>query len=248
MRYLPQLGSGEGASTNVVRNSRDRGSSDERDLVAFIEGSVVGFDHDAAASLAASMWTVELDPGEFLFHQGQPSDRFSILLSGEMDVQRSSADGRDLVFVTLGPGAPIGEVSIFDGSPRTASLRARTPATVLTIGRARFLELLGEHPSMARSLAIYLASVVQRLTGNVEGRAFQRLDVRLLDQLADLAVVDGRGVALVTATQQALADRLGVSRESVNKQLRSWASEDLVELRRGRIRIADLDRLRDQLG
>ena len=163
------------------------------DVAAFIEASAVAFDHDSAVALAATMWPVELDPGEFLFHHGEPSERFSIVMVGELDVQRSSRDGRILVFVTLGPGAPIGEVSIFDGAPRTASVRARTGATVLTIGRRRFLELLADHPSIALSLARYLASVVQRLSASVEGKTFLRLDAQLCELLCALGVSDGAG-------------------------------------------------------
>ncbi len=218
------------------------------DVAAFIEASAVAFDHDAAVALAATMWPVELDPGEFLFHQGEPSERFSIVMVGEIDVQRSSRDGRDLVFVTLGPGAPIGEVSIFDGAPRTASLRARTAATVLTIGRRRFLELLAEHPSMALSLARYLASVVQRLSTSVEGKTFLRLDAQLCELLCALGVGDEAGGLVVSATQQALADRVGVTRESVNKQLRSWSSQGLIDVQRGRVRIPSPADLRRSIG
>lgn len=238
--------------TRPVGPSSPRGRPDARstatvDTAAFIAASAVAFEEEAAAALAASMWLVDFDAGEFLFHQGQPCDRFSIVVSGEIDVQRSSTDGRDLVFVTLRSGAPIGEVSIFEGSPRTASLRARTPATLLTIGRMRFLELLAEHPSMALSLARYLASVVERLSGNVEGKTFLRLDAQLFELLENLGVDDGAGGLRVATTQQALADRLGVTRESVNKQLGAWAGHDLVLLRRGTIRIPEPDELRRTL-
>lgn len=202
---------------------------------------------DAAEALAGGMWTVDLDRGEFLCLQGEPSDRFFVVYSGELVVQASSAEGRELVFTSLRAGAPIGEVSIFDAVPRTAAIRAERRSRVLAIGRTAFLDLLAGHPSLGVGLARYLASIVRRLSGTVEGASFLPLRARLAGLLLTLAVERpaARGATRleVVATQQALADRLGSSRESVNKLLAGWADAHHVAVRRGRVELLDVPAL-----
>jgi len=209
--------------------------------------SELELEHSAAAALAAEMRPILLDRGEFLCLQGEPSDRFFIVSSGSLEIQASSVNGRELIFTSLGPGSPIGEVSIFDAVPRSAGIRAAMPSEVLSIRRDVFLRLVGEHPSIGLSLARHLARIVRRLSENVEGTSFLPLSDRLAELILSLALesddpVDGPWQ--ITTTQQQLADRLGSSRESVNKLLRGWSNAGLLEIRRGALCVPDGDALR----
>lgn len=209
--------------------------------------SELELDHDAAVALSAEMRPVVLDRGEFLCLQGEPSDRFFVVSSGLLEIQASSVDGRELIFTALGPGSPIGEVSIFDAAPRSAGIRAQVPSEVLAIRRDIFLRLVSQHPSIGLSLARYLARIVRRLSENVEGSSFLPLSERLVELVFSMAVDNGSSVdgpLHVTATQQQLADRLGSSRESVNKLLRGWSGSGLVEIRRGSLYVPNGPALR----
>jgi CRP/FNR family cyclic AMP-dependent transcriptional regulator len=213
-------------------------------IARFLVASDLQLTPEAADALAARMWTIELDRGEFLCLQGEPADRFFMVFSGELMVQASSSEGRELVFTSLPPGAPIGEVSIFDAVPRTAAIRAARRSRVLAVGRDTFLELLHDHPSLSIGIARQLAANVRRLSGNVEGVSFLPLRARLAElllRLADEGGHSGDGVDRleVAATQQALADRLGSSRESVNKTLAALSAAGSVAVRRGRVEIID---------
>lgn len=209
--------------------------------------SELELDHAAAAALAAEMRPVLLDRGEFLCLQGEPSNQFFIVSKGALEIQASSASGRELVFTTLGPGSPVGEVSIFDEAPRSAGIRAATVTEVLAIGRHPFLRLVAEHPSIGLSLARHLARIVRRLSENVEGTSFLPLSDRLIDLVFALSLEAGEpadGPWQISVTQQQLADRLGSSRESVNKLLRGWSKAGLLVIRRGGIEVPDSRALR----
>lgn len=222
----------------------------ERVINVLLE-SELELDHAAAEALALEMRSVILDRGEFLCLQGEPSDRFFVVAAGSLEIQASSVDGRELVFTTLGPGAPIGEVSIFDAAPRSAGIRAQVRSEVLAIRRDVFMQLVAEHPSIGASLARYLARMVRRLSENVESSSFLPLSERLLVLVFSMAVdtgADVEGAWRITATQQQLADRLGSSRESVNKLLRGWSGSGLVEIRRGSLYVPDGTALRSAVG
>ena len=209
--------------------------------------SDLDLEHDAVKALAEGMRPLTLDRGEFLCLQGEPSDRFFVVSQGSFEIQASSASGRELIFTALGPGAPIGEVSIFDAAPRSAGIRAAVDSEVLAIGREPFLRLVAEHPSIGLSLARYLARIVRRLSDNVEASSFLPLAERLIELLFTLALERGDPIVgpwEISATQQQLADRLGSSRESVNKLLGGWSNLGLVEIRRGALLISDGEALR----
>jgi putative peptide zinc metalloprotease protein len=80
---------------------------------------------------------VELAPGEVLFRQGDPGDRFYVVDHGRLDVEVD-----DLVVNQLGPGDHLGELALLADAPRSATIRARTPARLYAIGPDQFDQLL----------------------------------------------------------------------------------------------------------
>jgi len=116
---------------------------------------------EAIANLAS-----ETDYGtdDDLVRQGEPGDRFIILVSGRARVQR---DGRTLR--ELGPGDFLGEISLVDGGPRTATVRALEPIHAFVIERAGFLELIEQIP-------VFRLEVMSALT--------ERIRATVLDPLA----------------------------------------------------------------
>jgi CRP-like cAMP-binding protein len=88
--------------------------------------------------LAVRMERQEHAPGATLVREGEPGDRFYVLLSGMAQVQQETLGARRV----LKPGDTFGEVALAMGVPRTASVRAITPVVVASCDRATFDEFL----------------------------------------------------------------------------------------------------------
>jgi ATP-binding cassette, subfamily B, bacterial len=88
--------------------------------------------------LAARMRREELAPGQAVVREGEPGERFYVLLAGMLAVSQSSLGARRL----LRPGDTFGEVALAMDVARTASVRALTPSTVASCDRATFDEFL----------------------------------------------------------------------------------------------------------
>lgn len=94
----------------------------------------------------------EFPEGLEIVTQDSPGGLFFLVVEGQVDVL---VDGQ--VQAILGEGEYFGEMSLLDGEPRSASVRARTPVKVLSMWRPNFRPLLHEHPSIAEHLLVVLS-------------------------------------------------------------------------------------------
>jgi CRP-like cAMP-binding protein len=88
--------------------------------------------------LGREMRREELAPGTGVVSEGEPGERFYVVLSGLLSVSQADRGARRV----LRPGDYFGEVALAMGVPRTASVRALTPATVASCDRETFDEFL----------------------------------------------------------------------------------------------------------
>jgi CRP-like cAMP-binding protein len=101
---------------------------------------------------------VDLPEGRTLVEQDEIGREAFVIVEGKADVKRN---GRKVA--TLGPGACVGELSLLDHGPRTATVTTTSPVTVLVLGPREFAGLLDEVPSISHKLLSALASKVREL-------------------------------------------------------------------------------------
>jgi CRP/FNR family cyclic AMP-dependent transcriptional regulator len=188
-----------------------------------------------------------------LFYQGDPGTGLFVVASGLVKVVVTSEDGEEMVLVTLGPGEALGELSLVDGGPRSASAEALEPTVALMITRPVLLELAARDRGLTEALLQVLGGLLRRLTGQASDLVFLDLPGRMAKLLASLAADRGletpEGVELDAAlTQTDLAGMVGASRQSVNQILQGFARRGYLQVRGRRIVIHRLDLLRRRAG
>ena len=169
-----------------------------------------------------------------LINEGDTTDSLYIVLAGRVKVYVSSDDGREVVLAELGPGEYLGELSLGQ-EKRSASVQALEPCSCCVVQGTQLRHFITEHPDFALHLTHKLVRMVRRLTEQVKSLALQDVYgrvVRVLTELSD-PVGDER-VARFKLTQQDIADRVGSSREMVNRVLKDLAAGGYVTLRDGR--------------
>jgi CRP/FNR family transcriptional regulator, cyclic AMP receptor protein len=102
--------------------------------------------------------TVEYDAGDTVIQEGEPGDSFYVTVSGQA---RVLSGGRTLHRVI--PGDHFGEISLLDGRPRSASVVAETPLSLLRLPRGPFLKIVKDDADLARALLASLARMVRRV-------------------------------------------------------------------------------------
>ncbi|MFN9907193.1 MAG: cyclic nucleotide-binding domain-containing protein, partial [bacterium] len=88
---------------------------------------------------------MRLAHGQLLFRRRDPADAWYGILQGAIRIGAASAEGRELTLTYLEPGAWFGEISLFDGEPRTHDGQAQGDTVLLRVARADFEALLAEH-------------------------------------------------------------------------------------------------------
>jgi CRP/FNR family transcriptional regulator, cyclic AMP receptor protein len=121
--------------------------------------------------LADRMSLVELEAGQILFDEWEKGDSVCFVESGTMEVLKKSGGDAYTAIATLGRGRSVGEMSIIENFPRSVTLRALTPARVVTFSRQDFDIIMGTHPRIGISVLKSLA----RLLGHNLKKASSRM-------------------------------------------------------------------------
>ena len=169
-----------------------------------------------------------------LLNEGDSGGSLYIVIEGRLRAYASSPEGRDVVLSEHGPGEYVGELSL-DGATRSASVKTLEPTTCCVVQAAQLPAFLAEHPEFALHLTQKLTRMVRRLTEQVKSLALQDVYgrmVRLMMELSDL--VGEERVVREKLTQQDIADRVGSSREMVNRVMKELTTGGYVAVRDGR--------------
>jgi len=201
-----------------------------------------GLDGAVLTQVAARTQGVLLQRGAVLFHQGDPSDGLYVLCSGLVSVSVTDADGNALTLSVPEHGAPLGEMALLSPDPRSATITALEVSSLLHLETGTMVALLAEEPALATHLIRFLSQRLRQSNETLQKFAFDNLQQRLLQKLAELGLQHGalHGDTLDLGrkfSQTALAEMLGVTREAVNKQLRLLQEQDRITLDGGVIRL-----------
>ena len=94
---------------------------------------------------------LRFDAGADLAVQGREAGRFFLILEGEVEIAVGGRARR-----VMGPGEYLGEISLIDGEPRSASATARTPVRTWSLASFAFRPLLRQYPAMADKVMVLL--------------------------------------------------------------------------------------------
>ncbi|UCD90085.1 MAG: sigma 54-interacting transcriptional regulator [Desulfobacterales bacterium] len=100
--------------------------------------------------------------GEIIIHEGDQGDAFYQIVSGSARVYRLSEDGIEVTLNTLGPGEGFGEMALFTGEPRSASVSAQEVCSFLVISKRAFDRLVAKYPEFSLLLSKSLSSRLAR--------------------------------------------------------------------------------------
>jgi len=196
-----------------------------------------GLSEDELRALAERTAQRSFPKNAIVVNEGDLSDSLFLILSGRVKVYLGDESGKELILDIKGPGQYFGEM-VLDEKARSATVMTLEPAQFATLSRSEFTAVLLKHPKIALQLIRNLIRVARGLNENVRSLALLDVYGRVARVLIELAVEqDGKLVIPEKMTQKDIANRVGASREMINRILRDLSQGGYVTIDAGRITI-----------
>jgi CRP-like cAMP-binding protein len=184
--------------------------------------------------------------GATIFAKGGAGTSLMAVVSGSVRICVTAPSGRETVLNVFHKGEIFGEIALLDGHPGTADAVAISDCELMVIERRDFIPFVRDNPEVALRLIEVLCARLRRTTQQVEVVTSLNLPARLANVVLRLATeAGGASHGKISVSQREIGQMIGMSRESINKQLRSWARAKWVRLERGSIVLLQPDALAD---
>jgi CRP/FNR family transcriptional regulator, cyclic AMP receptor protein len=184
-----------------------------------------------------------------LFREDEPGDHVLAIRSGRVKVSVQTRSGREILLAVKEPGDLVGELSVIDGRPRSATATALEPVDALVVPASAFAEFIEGHPRIAvrllRTLAAQIRDADRRSVDRDTGDITCRVARRLVDLAERLGEHRGSGLEITLAlSQDDLAAWVGATREATSRALGRLRADGALTTGRQRIMLTDLAALR----
>ena len=176
----------------------------------------------------------DLRDGEVLFRAGDVGDGCYRIQTGLVKVVVTSQQGEERIVSLLGPDAIVGELSMIDGGPRSASVVAIANCSLSFLSRAKFQTCIEAHPELTTYLMKTLARRLRGTDDALAATTFLSVKQRLARALLTVAEYvgekdgDGRIRLRLKIGQGDLAAMAGIARENVSRTMSEWRKRDIV--------------------
>ena len=185
-----------------------------------------------------------MEKGEILFFQSDPSEAAYIVRTGNISIILNSSDGREMVINEMHSGDLFGELGILTKKPRSTSAIANARSELFMIPEQSFLGVIDNEPQLALRMLEVTASRLQMSSEREGALAFMDAQARLARLLLELEKQE-KDTGYITISQDELAHRTGLIRQTVAKALGKWRRRGLLLTGRGRIVLLDYKALKE---
>ena len=207
-----------------------------------------GLDEPDFDRLAADIKVRELDPGEVLFHRGDPAHSFYFVDTGLIELSLISATGDKKTLEVVNPGRTFGEaVTFMQDVKYPVTAEALQQSKLCEIPNRGFLDVLRTNRDACMRLLADLSRHLHARVREIENLSIQNARHRLTSYIMD-HIVDAPGGDQATARlelpRHVIASRLSIKPETLSRLLRNLADEGIVSIEDRVVFIHSLDRLR----
>jgi CRP/FNR family transcriptional regulator len=188
------------------------------------------------------------EAGEVVFKEGDHGSTCYVVRSGRARAIREHPDGRSITLAHFGPGDIFGEMAVFDGERRSATVESIEDTDAIAILSADMHRLIREYPDISVKLVAALGRRLRETNERLARQSFQTVQSRVAAVVAELvstARAEGNTEAdvVITATQAELAQLAGSSRESASRFLAVLERAGIISQGRGKLTVHDTEAL-----
>ena len=177
---------------------------------------------------------------DFIFHEGDATNRLYIVQYGRVKLFKASVSGREFVSHIAGPGNTLNIAALFGEKPYFLSAQCIEDTSILCIGRQEFLSFLDEYPCVARKIIAMLGEIINLAYEKIIDLLVEKVDLRVSSVLFMLSSKFG---ATLSFTCSDIADLAGTTTASTIRVMGKLRRAGILRSYRQKIIILDQDRL-----
>lgn len=207
-----------------------------------------GLDLESRTLLAARCRRRRFEPKEAIFREGDTGETLYLIVTGHVNIEQIRGE-RPVHIARRGPGEYFGDMALWEDQPRSADAIADRNCELLMLDRRDLVRFLESHPgaawSIIKTLSARLRQASERMTRSETSDALRRLACLLREECTG-ATPDGRGaIHLARITDDSIANRVGTTRETVNRRLSHLRRMGVLCRDRGALVILDPGKLQE---
>jgi len=210
-------------------------------------GLFQGLDKAELETLLKHAVLIQEEKGSLLFSQGDPADRFYIILEGRVKLFTANEEGEESIVEIFNPTNSFAEAAMFASGRFPVNCETVIPSRLIRIDGDPFLGVLRNHPNIGRVILSKMAQRYRRLLNQISQLKTQSPAQRLGAFFLSLAEGnEGMAVAL-PYDKNLIAARVGMKPESLSRAL-TRLREIGVDCQKRELVVEDLDKLREFCG
>ena len=185
---------------------------------------------------------IRMTRGQVLFEAGDPGDALFAVTEGALEISVYSEDGRKLTLDIMRAGSILGEITLFDPGPRTATATALEPTVLRRVRHCDVLSEITKTPELAIDLIHLAGKRMRYMNRQLNEQVFLPVPLRLARKILYLTQSDDPDLVKdvrLRLSQAELAEFVGATREAVSKTLSSWKKDGVVAASRGGLTVLD---------
>jgi CRP/FNR family transcriptional regulator, dissimilatory nitrate respiration regulator len=199
------------------------------------------------ARIACSSREIQASKGKILFHKGDPCSGFHVVVSGQIKLAFTSANGNEKVVEIISPGQSFGEAIMFMDKSYIVFAQALVDTQLLHIAKTAMYEELERDPALCRKMLAGMAMRLHQLMNDVESYSLhsgkQRIIGYLLRELPDDQAETGSTSVTLATSKGIVASRLNLTQEHFSRILRELGELGLIVVEGRKIHIPDIAKL-----
>jgi CRP/FNR family transcriptional regulator, cyclic AMP receptor protein len=187
-------------------------------------------DEKARRDITAYAMPRSFAAGDSICRFGEHGDSMMAVVVGTVRISRPTRGSKEIILADFGSGELFGEIALLDGKPRSANVMALTNCELMFLDRRNVVTFLERNPAARMKLMEMLCARIRRSDERMSDIAFFNLPIRLAKILLNYQP-EARVGTKISLSQSELAEMAGGTREKINRCLRGWQHQGIIELK-----------------
>lgn len=210
-------------------------------------------DDEEISAVAGIAHHRNVESGIHLFHMGEEMINFYFVVSGNVKIYRIDEEGREQIINFFGKGEMFPHHAVFRKDPYPASAITAEDSEVIFISKKDFEDVIRREPEIAVKLFHYIGELIIDLQHRLQEKMLKPTDeqvlllIRRLAYAHGLVLRDGRREITLKLTKQEMANMIGLTRETVNRNISIFRKLGILEIGSTGLMIVDLEALEEYI-